>query len=85
MKDPVLAEMFVNCFPNTLDTTVEFTEADEEGHPDTFVITGDIEAMWYVEVTDTQIPIFSFQAQRQHESSLALCSLCQQVLFIWLS
>lgn len=40
-----LAEMFENCFPNTLDTTVKF-RIDENGQPDTFVITGDINAMW---------------------------------------
>lgn len=40
-----LATMFENCFPNTLDTTVEYNE-DENGTPDTFVITGDIHAMW---------------------------------------
>lgn len=39
-----LGLMFGNCFPNTLDTTVEFAEVD--GRPDTFVITGDIPAMW---------------------------------------
>ena len=37
-----LAWMFANCFPNTLDTTVEYDEAAG----DTFVITGDIHAMW---------------------------------------
>jgi meiotically up-regulated gene 157 (Mug157) protein len=36
--------MFENCFPNTLDTTVEFQTLD--GRPDTYVITGDIDAMW---------------------------------------
>ena len=41
-----LAWMFVNCFPNTLDTTVNFTDKDENGNPDTFVFTGDIHAMW---------------------------------------
>ncbi len=41
-----LAWMFVNCYPNTLDTTVHFTESDENGQPDTFVYTGDIHAMW---------------------------------------
>lgn len=44
LKDPKLAWMFENCFPNTLDTTVEF--AMKNGKPDTFVITGDIHAMW---------------------------------------
>jgi len=39
-----LAWMFGNCFPNTLDTTVDFRMAD--GQPDTYVITGDIDAMW---------------------------------------
>lgn len=44
LKDPKLAWMFENCFPNTLDTTVDFQMRD--GRPDTFVITGDINAMW---------------------------------------
>jgi meiotically up-regulated gene 157 (Mug157) protein len=39
-----LAWMFENCFPNTLDTTVDFAMVD--GRPDTYVITGDIDAMW---------------------------------------
>jgi meiotically up-regulated gene 157 (Mug157) protein len=36
--------LFNNCFPNTLDTTVEFETIN--GKPDTYVITGDIDAMW---------------------------------------
>jgi meiotically up-regulated gene 157 (Mug157) protein len=39
-----LAWMFGNCFPNTLDTTVDFGVVN--GRPDTYVITGDIDAMW---------------------------------------
>ena len=38
--------MFVNCFPNTLDTTVHFDENGNDGRGDTFVYTGDIAAMW---------------------------------------
>ena len=45
ISDPKLAWMFANCYPNTLDTTVEYSEAPD-GTPDTFVITGDIHAMW---------------------------------------
>jgi uncharacterized protein len=44
IADPVLVTMFERCFPNTLDTTVFPGTLD--GQPDTFVITGDIDAMW---------------------------------------
>ena len=39
-----LGWLFENCFPNTLDTTVDFEMVD--GKPDNYVITGDIDAMW---------------------------------------
>lgn len=42
--DEELGWLFENCFPNTLDTTV--THKFINGKPDTFVITGDINAMW---------------------------------------
>lgn len=44
INNPELAWMFENCFPNTLDTTVDFEMID--GKPDAFIITGDIDAMW---------------------------------------
>ncbi|AWM35166.1 glycoside hydrolase family 125 protein [Hymenobacter nivis] len=44
VKDPELGWLFENCFPSTLDTTV--TYALRDGRPDTYVITGDIDAMW---------------------------------------
>ncbi len=44
IKNPELAWMFENCFPNTLDTTVDYEVID--GKPDAFIITGDIDAMW---------------------------------------
>ena len=44
IADPELARLFSNCFPNTLDTTVQ--HGTFEGKPDTVVITGDIAAMW---------------------------------------
>ena len=44
IRDPILAALFANCFPNTLDTTVQ--PGSFEGKPDTVVLTGDIAAMW---------------------------------------
>ena len=44
IADAELAWMFENCYPNTLDTTVDYGELD--GQPDSFIITGDIDAMW---------------------------------------
>jgi meiotically up-regulated gene 157 (Mug157) protein len=44
IADEELAWMFENCYPNTLDTTVRI--ADPGAPPDTFIITGDIDAMW---------------------------------------
>jgi meiotically up-regulated gene 157 (Mug157) protein len=42
--DRNLGILFANCFPNTLDTTV--WPGSFEGKPDTYVVTGDIDAMW---------------------------------------
>ena len=50
IADPELAWLFANCFPNTLDTTVTFEVAN--GKPDTFIITGDIDAMWLRDSTN---------------------------------
>jgi uncharacterized protein len=44
IQDEKLSALFENCFPNTLDTTVNYKFA--VGKPDTFIITGDINAMW---------------------------------------
>lgn len=44
LKNPKLAWMFENCFPNTLDTTVRYRKTN--GKDDTIVYTGDIHAMW---------------------------------------
>lgn len=43
--DDEIRRLFCNCLPNTLDTAVEFA-VDSSGCPDTFIITGDIPAMW---------------------------------------
>ncbi|WP_199097629.1 glycoside hydrolase family 125 protein [Dyella sp. ASV21] len=63
--DPKLAWMFENCFPNTLDTTVELGTLD--GKPDTFVITGDIEAMW---LRDSSAQVMPYVPLASHDAPL---------------
>ena len=48
IADPDLATLFSNCLPNTLDTTVFHAD----GRNDTFIITGDIPAMWLRDSTN---------------------------------
>ena len=52
-----IAWLFENCFPNTLDTTVDFSLTG--GKPDTYVITGDIDAMWLRDSTAQVWPYLS--------------------------
>lgn len=56
-----LGWLFGNCFPNTLDTTVEFET--HNGKPDTYVITGDIDAMWLRDSTAQVWPYLHFIKQ----------------------
>src|SRR5690606_15903934 len=59
-----LGWLFNNCFPNTLDTTV-FTE-DKGGKPYTYVITGDIDAMWLRDSSAQVWPYLSFTKEDQY-------------------
>ena len=56
--DKALATIFENCFPNTLDTTV--FPATFEGKPDTYIVTGDIDAMWLRDSSAQVWPYLSF-------------------------
>jgi meiotically up-regulated gene 157 (Mug157) protein len=66
IADPVLGAMFACCFPNTLDTTV--FPGTREGHPDTFVITGDIDAMW---LRDSSAQVWPYLRFAKQDSRLA--------------
>ncbi len=65
IDDPQLAWMFENCFPNTLDTTVHFRMVG--GAPDTFVITGDIDAMW---LRDSSAQVWPYLPLAKEDASL---------------
>ena len=53
-----LANYFANALPNPLDTTV----AIADGANDTFVITGDIDAMWLRDSTNQVLPYLPYAA-----------------------
>ena len=55
--DPDLGQIFSNALPNTLDTTVVTAAAN-----DTFIITGDIDAMWLRDSTNQVLPYMQFAA-----------------------
>ncbi|WP_217989560.1 glycoside hydrolase family 125 protein [Sphingomonas lenta] len=59
IADPELAWLFANCLPNTLDTTVT-TSGDGR---DTYVVTGDIDAMWLRDSTAQLWPYLPFVAE----------------------
>ncbi|PIF03499.1 MAG: metal-independent alpha-mannosidase, partial [Draconibacterium sp.] len=65
IKDAKLAWMFENCYPNTLDTTVQFGKRN--GKPDTFVITGDINAMW---LRDSAAQVFPYLPLAKQDAKL---------------
>lgn len=61
IADPKLAAMFERCFPNPLDTTVY--PGTFEGKPDTYVVTGDIDAMWLRDSAAQMWPYLRFAKQ----------------------
>lgn len=68
VKNPEIGWLFENCFPNTLDTTVDFEVID--GKPDTYVITGDIDAMWLRDSTAQVWPYLPLMKQDKNLKEL---------------
>jgi uncharacterized protein len=59
IKDLNFRRMFEQCLPNTLDTTTYYQE-DKNGKPDTYIVTGDIPAMWLRDSTNQIWPYLRF-------------------------
>jgi uncharacterized protein len=73
IADPALRVLVENCLPNTLDTTVYPGTFD--GHPDTYIVTGDIDAMWLRDSSAQVWPYLRF-AKRDEK----LCALLEGVV-----
>jgi uncharacterized protein len=72
-----MAWLFDNCFPNTLDTTVDFETIN--GKPDTYVITGDIDAMWLRDSTAQVWPYLELIKEDAHLQQLIKGVINRQV------
>lgn len=75
MANPDLATLFSNCFPNTLDTTVQFyAPSTPTSKPSAFIITGDIDAQWFRDSANQLLPYMSLAASDPALSDL-MCGL----------
>ena len=81
LRNPKLAWMFTNCYPNTLDTTVHFEE-DGNGVPHTFVYTGDIPAMWLRDSGAQVWPYVQLAGEDPHLRKMIAGVIRQQFSFI---
>lgn len=80
VKNEELGWLFGNCFPNTLDTTVFYSEKD--GRPDTYVITGDIDAMWLRDSSAQVYPYLDFMSEDKNLQKLIIGVINKQTSFI---
>ena len=80
VKNKELGWLFENCFPNTLDTTVFYSE--KNGRPDTYVITGDIDAMWLRDSSAQVYPYLDFMSEDKKMQNLIAGVINKQVTFI---
>jgi uncharacterized protein len=79
-KNKELAWLFENCFPNTLDTTV--TYQIKNGKPDTYVITGDIDAMWLRDSVAQVTPYLPFMKEDPQLQDLIAGVINRQAFYI---
>ncbi len=76
-----LYKLFSRAFPNTLDTTVKYT-INSEGNHDTYVITGDIDAMWLRDSTAQVWPYLTLMKEDQSLKNLIAGVINRQAHYI---
>lgn len=80
VKDKELVWLFGNTFPSTLDTTV--TYSTKNGRPDTYVITGDIDAMWLRDSSAQVWPYLLFVKQDEPLRKLVAGVINRQTSYV---
>ena len=76
-----LIKIFVKAFPNTMSTTVQHFNLTK-GQESTYIITGDIEAMWLRDSTNQFIPYIRMPNDCTHIPALTRGLLNTQAEFI---
>jgi meiotically up-regulated gene 157 (Mug157) protein len=79
IKNQKLWQLFSQTFPNTLDTTVHFQLTPQ---PDTYIITGDINAMWLRDSTAQIWPYLPFMLKDQKIQNLIKGLINRQARYI---
>ncbi|KAG0171515.1 hypothetical protein DFQ28_009114 [Apophysomyces sp. BC1034] len=79
-----LAQLFTNAFPNTLDTTIQKTAClnGTACQPLSFIITGDINAMWLRDSANQLLPYLDYVKQDVGLKRLFLGAIYMQAHFI---
>ncbi|KAI8888603.1 glycoside hydrolase family 125 protein [Backusella circina FSU 941] len=80
-----LARLFENSFPNTLDTTIKSTictTSDQVCRPLTYIITGDINAMWLRDSANQILPYLDYIKHDVSLKKLFLGTIYMQAQFI---
>lgn len=80
VKSQEICWLFENCFPNTLDTTV--FHSVKNGRPDTYVITGDIDAMWMRDSSAQVWPYMQFVKEDKALQKLIAGVINRQTTYI---
>ena len=78
-SEPNISKLFENALPNCLDTTV--TRADAAAR-DTFVITGDIDAMWLRDSTNQLLPYVPLAARDEELAGLVCGAVRRQAALV---
>lgn len=79
-----MARLFTNSYPNTLDTTIQSTAClaiSNDCHPLSYIITGDINAMWIRDSANQILPYIDYIKHDGNLKRLFLGAIYMQAHF----
>jgi uncharacterized protein len=79
IADEDIKRMFIQCLPDSLDTTVYYSENEDGTNPDTFIVTGDIPAMWLRDSTNQVWPYVRFVKEDKELQNMFVGLINRQV------